>query len=336
MHGFQCAGIASSSPDGSEGYQDRSCGNVAQVQEGQSYAWSVTTSDETPQDIRIWIDLDNDGSFTGSELVATALDQVSPSGVATIPNGSVYDTPVRLRVQCDVIGQSSAPCDAPLYGQVEDFSAVVAHSTLPPEAAFTADPLRTCDGIVQFTDLSANLPTSWSWNFGDTNTSTEQNPEHTYATYGTFTVTLTVTNPYGSDAMTHVAYIEYVPAWQCDTLQVATFNDLSNTNCLGVLSDDGGPTGNYLQGTSGAFTISPDGAQFVTLNFSQFQWGNNPGRFLAIYDGPSIASPQIGQFSGNGLGQLPGGGVISSTGPTRSEEHTSELQSHSDLVCRLL
>src|SRR5438034_4451725 len=27
---------------------------------------------------------------------------------------------------------------------------------------------------------------------------------------------------------------------------------------------------------------------------------------------------------------------ISSSGPRRSEEHTSELQSHSDLVCRLL
>ena len=30
------------------------------------------------------------------------------------------------------------------------------------------------------------------------------------------------------------------------------------------------------------------------------------------------------------------GGVVSSLGKGRSEEHTSELQSHSDLVCRLL
>src|SRR5438034_7197722 len=40
-----------------------------------------------------------------------------------------------------------------------------------------------------------------------------------------------------------------------------------------------------------------------------------------------------------GRGALPGPKCISSclpTRPARSEEHTSELQSHSDLVCRLL
>src|SRR5260221_6361574 len=42
-----------------------------------------------------------------------------------------------------------------------------------------------------------------------------------------------------------------------------------------------------------------------------------------------------------GLADLPGGGQrglegLPFAGPLRSEEHTSELQSHSDLVCRLL
>src|SRR5438034_2670118 len=32
----------------------------------------------------------------------------------------------------------------------------------------------------------------------------------------------------------------------------------------------------------------------------------------------------------------PGGGVLLAAADTRSEEHTSELQSHSELVCRLL
>jgi gliding motility-associated-like protein len=35
---------------------------------------------------------------------------------------------------------------------------------------------------------------TFSWNFGDNNTSNQQNPIHTYATTGTYTVTLTVTN----------------------------------------------------------------------------------------------------------------------------------------------
>ena len=45
-----------------------------------------------------------------------------------------------------------------------------------------------------FTDTSSNIPTKWSWDFGDGNTSTDQNPTHKYANPGTYTVTLTVTN----------------------------------------------------------------------------------------------------------------------------------------------
>ncbi len=51
---------------------------------------------------------------------------------------------------------------------------------------------------VCFTDASTytagNNITSWSWNFGDANTSILQNPCHVYASPGTYTVTLTVSN----------------------------------------------------------------------------------------------------------------------------------------------
>jgi len=42
---------------------------------------------------------------------------------------------------------------------------------------------------VQFTDASPNA-TSWSWDFGDGNTSSIQNPQHTYAADGVYDVTL--------------------------------------------------------------------------------------------------------------------------------------------------
>jgi len=44
---------------------------------------------------------------------------------------------------------------------------------------------------VSFTDQSAGA-SSWLWDFGDGNSSTQQNPVHTYANSGTFVVTLTV------------------------------------------------------------------------------------------------------------------------------------------------
>lgn len=313
--GFSFAGISGTSPDGSEGYQDRSCGSTASVTEGQSYAWSVVHNEDTPHDTRIWIDLDNDGTFSAAELMATALDQESPTGSIFIPSGAVYGTPLRLRVVTDVIGQPGGPCDAPFYGQAEDFSVIVAPNTSPPIAAFSASPTVTCDGMVQFTDLSTNLPTSWSWTFGDGGTSTVQDPTHTYSAFGSYTVTLTATNANGSDTQTQGGLVQFVPAWLCDTLQMED-NDATSTACFGILADDGGPDGPYAAGTSGAFTISPAAAQFVTIDFSVFQWGNNQNRWLRIYDGPDVTSPLIGQYQGNGLGALPNGGVITSTGPS--------------------
>ena len=60
-----------------------------------------------------------------------------------------------------------------------------------------------CEGIAtQFTDqstpdpLGGNIDT-WFWDFGDGNTSTLQNPAHTYLTAGTYTVTLTATDVNG-------------------------------------------------------------------------------------------------------------------------------------------
>ena len=53
---------------------------------------------------------------------------------------------------------------------------------------------------VVFTDMSTLNPSSWLWDFGDGNTSTQQNPVHTYATGGTYTVCLTATNACGTDS----------------------------------------------------------------------------------------------------------------------------------------
>ncbi len=79
--------------------------------------------------------------------------------------------------------------------------------TAPPTANFTADNPSTCTGLVNFTDLSTNGPTSWSWDFGDGNTSNLQNPTHQYTANGTYTVTLTATNANGSDVATQTSYI---------------------------------------------------------------------------------------------------------------------------------
>jgi PKD repeat protein len=75
-------------------------------------------------------------------------------------------------------------------------------TTLAPVAEFKADrQVGKAPFVVQFTDLSTNNPTTWSWDFGDGTTSSEQNPHHIYLHEGSYDVVLTASNEYGSDTM---------------------------------------------------------------------------------------------------------------------------------------
>ena len=57
---------------------------------------------------------------------------------------------------------------------------------------------------VNFTDTSTGDNLTYLWNFGDGNTSPEQNPIHEYAVSGEYTITLTTTNNYGSNTITDI------------------------------------------------------------------------------------------------------------------------------------
>jgi len=78
-----------------------------------------------------------------------------------------------------------------------------------PVAAFSGTPTSgTAPLTVVFFDTSDNIPTTWNWNFGDGNTNaTVQNPVHTYAAAGNYTVTLIATNSAGSDMAIRTDYI---------------------------------------------------------------------------------------------------------------------------------
>jgi PKD repeat protein len=77
----------------------------------------------------------------------------------------------------------------------------------PPSPYFSAFPETSCDGIIEFNDNSLNFPTAWSWDFGDGNTSDEQNPTHQYLANGTYSVELTVTNAYGENELLKEDYV---------------------------------------------------------------------------------------------------------------------------------
>ncbi|MDB5195638.1 MAG: hypothetical protein JWP88_8 [Flaviaesturariibacter sp.] len=71
-----------------------------------------------------------------------------------------------------------------------------------PVAAFITDKRSGCSpAVIKFTDQSTTpqgtVINAWKWDFGDGNSSTQQNPQHVYRTVGSYTVTLTVTSDKG-------------------------------------------------------------------------------------------------------------------------------------------
>lgn len=212
---FSLGTLSKTSLDGQAGYEDFSCGSRVQLTAGNAYTVSITTG-TNPQDTRVWLDLNNDGTFSSNKLLYSALNRVSPSGTLTIPGAALKNVPLRLRVVSDFVGGATTACAAPQLGQIEDYTVTVRANTTAPVAAFTSNHVSgTCQNPVQFTDASQNAPTSWLWNFGDGTTSMLPNPSHQYTTGGTFTVTLTATNQYGSNTFSKPnAVVQMAPCVQ--------------------------------------------------------------------------------------------------------------------------
>jgi len=79
-------------------------------------------------------------------------------------------------------------------------------------AAFSANVLMGQWPIqVKFTDASTGSPGNWLWDFGDGNTSIEQNPMHTYNNTGLYTVRLKVCNGTICDTVIKTDYINVLP-----------------------------------------------------------------------------------------------------------------------------
>mgnify|MGYP001006320849 CR=1 FL=1 len=73
---------------------------------------------------------------------------------------------------------------------------ITVNAAIPLHAEFTASPTSgTYPLTVAFTDTSEGYQiANWSWEFGDGDTSSQQNPSHIFTSNGTYIVNLTVTN----------------------------------------------------------------------------------------------------------------------------------------------
>lgn len=119
--------------------------------------------------------------------------------------------------------------------------------------------VSTTNSMAIFSDSSANA-TSWLWDFGDLNTSTQQNPTHTYASSGTYYVCLTAINGTCDTAMYCDSVTVCIPAVAQYTYTdsgggVFAFTDMS-TQATSWMWDFGDATTSSMQNPSHTYVLN--------------------------------------------------------------------------------
>lgn len=196
---------------GSVGYEDYTYIST-DLSVDSTYPMSITidVNGNWIQHGKAWFDWNQDCTFDDA-TEGYYFGQVNGTGTLELnilvpENALPGETKMRVT---ELWQQSPGPCGGGTYGETEDYSVNVVGVGLPPEACLAALPVAGVAPLeVEFSDCSSNDPTSWSWDFGDGGTSSEQNPTYTYQEPGIYTVTLIATNDWGNDTTIIEDYIE--------------------------------------------------------------------------------------------------------------------------------
>ena len=174
---------------------------------------------------------------------------------------------------------------------------------IPPVAEFAASVTGGLSPLdVDFTDQSSGgVPTTWLWTFGDGTSSTVKDPRHQYTTSGFYSVSLAVSNAYGSDTLTKTNYIavDFIPPvagfsgtpTSAPSPFVVTFTDESTagvaTSWSWTFGDGGSSTAQHPTHT---YTVS--GTYSVRLIVSNAYGSDTLWRtdYIEVLPGPPILS----------------------------------------------
>ncbi len=98
-----------------ENYIDEACSEQTTVNSSESYAISVTAFTTNPNYIKVYIDYNNDGYFTGTTPNELVFSGRTPggasntlSGMVTIPSDATNDVRLRMRVMADWVATSNS------------------------------------------------------------------------------------------------------------------------------------------------------------------------------------------------------------------------------------
>jgi PKD repeat protein len=124
---------------------------------------------------------------------------------------------------------------------------------------------------IQFTDLSTGNPINWTWDFGDANISSLQNPGHAYELEGNYTISLKILNTFLEDSIEKINYILVIDPLIADFIadttkvligQTIQFSDMSSGSPtlwvwdFGDTSNGIGPNTEHHYEATGDYSVS--------------------------------------------------------------------------------
>jgi PKD repeat protein len=132
----------------------------------------------------------------------------SMNGIHTYSTAGTYD----VKLAGEILGYYTTCSD----------TMTMTLNVVTPMASFSVD--NSLEPTISFTNISSSFgSTTYMWDFGDGNTSTAQNPSHTYSNLGTYTVTLTVTDSCGTITGTQTVTINTVGVNEASGVHVSAF-----------------------------------------------------------------------------------------------------------------
>lgn len=307
---------SSSAGDGNN-YKDNSCAQQATLNAGTTYPVSVKTWFTNPQDVRVYIDFNNDGDFVdaGETVFSSNATVGTHTGSISIPASPLLtNVPLRMRVIADANGGIVNPCQITGFagfgaGQAEDYTITIAGGTPPtvntPTSAAITTNSATLGATVASNGGSALTERGIVWSV----TSTNNNPliagtGVTKVAEGGTAVSLFTQSVSGLPASTNISFKGYATnAGGTAYTTVATFTTLASANPDITVS-----SAELRNGAYNNITITSTGVMMLDNNISV-------DGTLIIQSGGRLLNLGCFIISGGGSFQLQTGGTMDVCSP---------------------
>ncbi|MFV0469872.1 MAG: family 16 glycosylhydrolase [Dysgonomonas sp.] len=239
-----------------------------------------------------------------------------------------FNEPFYLKLNLAIGGDwgGAQGIDTSIFPSRYEIDYVRVYQKTTPTANFSADKRQGfAPSTIQFRSSSLKA-TEYSWDFGDGNTSTEENPSHAYSAAGTYTVSLTVKNAVGEDRLVKSDFVTLLPSVQLNgggILQGANMENAQNWSVSYLNSN----TNTRPEATWNYTTVRPSAGQGGALNIKGTAIEGSSA--FCIYQKVQIDASHIYKFDGafrdlsDSLNNFYVGAYISKDQPREGYDFTS-------------